>query len=264
MGTEASRTHGSNAVTSAIAWCGALAALYLSLAWSLGWPGGWSLRQRLDPADARRAREVAAHARERVNTFVTENELAPAGSIVFLGSSTIERMPLAELFPSRACLNRGLARAEVPLIVALLPRLLPRAPCAGFVVYAGSVDWREGHASIESVLERLARLLDALEATHARAPVALIGLLPDRDGGAAEELTLAALDRGCAELARRASHPERPVAYVTTLREPLSSPSGRLSEAHSADDLHLDRNGYRVLARWLVEDGGELAHRLAP
>lgn len=264
MSNKASQTHGSSVAATAIAWAGALAALYILGAWSLGWPGGWSLRQALDPSDERRARSVAAHAQERLHTFASENERAPAGSIVFLGSSTIERMPLAELFPSRACLNRGLARAEVPLIVALLPRLLPRAPCAGFVVYAGSVDWREEHASVETVLERLARLLDALEAAQARAPVALIGLLPDRDGGAADALTLAALDRGCAELARRASRLERPVAYVTTRREPLSSPDGQLSEGHSADDLHLDANGYRVLARWLVEDGGELARKLAP
>lgn len=247
---------------SALAWAGVLGALYLTGAWVADWPGGWSLRRRFDPAHERAARDVAAHARERLALFAREPERD--GAIVFLGSSTIERMPLAELFPGRPCVNRGIARASVPLLSELLPRLVPRARCSGFVIYAGSIDWREGGAGPAEVAQRVEQLLTHLADLEPHAPVALLGILPDRTHVAGREVELIALDLCLAGLARRVSSAERPVAFVRTAREPLSSPTLRLSEAYSSDDLHLDGDGYRILARWILEDGGAVARALAP
>lgn len=245
---------------------GAGLALYVVLAWSLDAPGGWTLRRWIDPAHEHRAREVALHASERLLAVRDENERAPAGSIVFLGSSTIERMPLAELFPAKSALNRGVERATLPELERWLDRLLPRATPAAFVVYAGSVDWREDHARPSEVVERVRSLLDALARRAPNAPVALLGVLSER--GADGELLerLAALDDALAALAA-ARNP--PAAFVPTLRPPLTTPTGSsstgpLAEDVSSDSLHLNRKGYGVLARWIVADGGDVGRLLAP
>lgn len=52
-------------------------------------------------------------------------------------------------------------------------------------------------------------------------------------------------------------------SFVPTLRAPLVDADLRLQEAVAADDRHLSEAGYRVLARWLKEDGGEAGRGLA-
>lgn len=236
---------------------GIVVATYVALGWCLDWPGSWRLRRAIDPAHERRAREVALHASERMRSWRDENARAKAGSIVFLGSSTIERMPLAELFPGKPALNRGVARASAPELLAWLDRMLPSAPPAAFVVYAGSIDRREGNASDAEVVERVRELLLALRSRAPSAAVALIGVLPSRD----RAHDVAELDRRLADLAR---DPALRIDFVPTLRPPISSAEGFLAEGFSSDALHLDEQGYRLLARWILDDGGEAGRLLAP
>lgn len=253
-------------VADAVQLAGAALAFYVVLAWTLDAPGAWTLRRYLDPARERRAREVALHASERLLAVRDENERAPAGSIVFLGSSTIERMPLAELFPGKPALNRGVARATAPELERWLDRLLPRATPAAFVVYAGSIDLREDGAPAAEVVERVRSLLDALVRRAPETPVALLGVLPERGAGAEPRRALAELDEALATLAARR---KPPAVFVPTLRPPLaeagdSSSPGPLAEDVSSDSLHLNREGYGVLARWIQVDGGAVGRLLAP
>lgn len=236
---------------------GVVAALYLVLAWCLGWPGGWTVQRWVEPARERRAREVALHASERFAAWRAENERAPAGTVVFLGSSTIERMPLGELFPGKPALNRGVARANALELARWLDRMLPRATPAAFVVYAGSVDRREDGAEDAAVAVRVLELLRALRARAPGAAVVLLGVLPARE----PEPELAELDR---LLRNVAADLDPRIAFVPTRRPPLSSADGLLAEGLSSDSLHLDDAGYRVLARWIVEGGGPAGRLLAP
>ncbi|MBK7874976.1 MAG: hypothetical protein IPJ77_04365 [Planctomycetes bacterium] len=245
---------------------GAALALYVVLAWTLDAPGGWTLRRWIEPARERRAREVALHASERMQAWRDENERAPAGSVVFLGSSTIERMPLAALFPGQRVLNRGIARATELELVRWLDRILPRAAPAAFVVYAGSIDWREDGASAPEVVERTRALLDALAARAPAAPIALVGVLSERGAPPERVARLVELDDALAAHCR-ARNP--PAAFVPTLRPPLCTPetsssAGPLAEDLSSDSLHLNEEGYRVLARWILDDGGAAGRLLSP
>lgn len=241
----------------AVQLAGVLVALYLALGAWLDWPGSWTVRRWIEPARDERLRAVALHASERMRGWREENERAPAGSIVFLGSSTIERMPLGELFPGKPALNRGIARASAPELLRWLDRSLPRAAPAAFVVYAGAIDRREDGASDAEVVERVRVLLQALHDRAPSAAIVLIGVLPAR-----------ASDPGLSELQQRLEQFARDftpaIAFVPTLRPPISSSDGLLAEGLSSDPLHLNGAGCRVLARWIVDDGGVAGRLLAP
>ncbi|MBI5363694.1 MAG: hypothetical protein HZA53_10985 [Planctomycetes bacterium] len=236
---------------------GVLVALYLALGAWLDWPGSWAVRRWIEPERDERSRAVALHASERMRGWREDNERASAGSIVFLGSSTIERMPLDELFPGKPVLNRGIARASTAELQRWLERALPRAAPAAFVVYAGAVDRREDGASDAEVVERVRALLEALRARAPSAAIALLGVLPVR-----------ATDPGLFELQQRlgrlAGEFTPAVIFVPTLRPPISSSDGVLSEELSSDPLHMNGAGSRVLARWIVDDGGVAGRLLAP
>jgi lysophospholipase L1-like esterase len=53
-------------------------------------------------------------------------------------------------------------------------------------------------------------------------------------------------------------------SYVATARAPIADAAGRLSAELSVDGLHLSDAGYRVLAQWIVADGGAAGRLLAP
>jgi len=86
----------------------------------------------------------------------------------------------------------------------------------------------------------------------------LIGLLPEWGFPADEVGALAAANAALRDLAR-----EQDLVFIATDRAPITAADGSLSKDHSADRLHLDERGYRVLAGWLLDEGGEVAERLA-
>jgi lysophospholipase L1-like esterase len=243
---------------------GFVAVAAIALAWSDLVPGGHFLRSFADSDVARSERELARHASERLRRFALENELVTPNAIVFVGSSTIERFPLERCFPEKPCLNRGILSASAPMLERFLDPLLPSAPMRGIVLYAGSIDLREPGSILdeklaEDVASRIRSLLDALRKRDSEVPVAVIGVLPTRHTTAAEMRALGRLNSRLAESAH-----ERGFAFVDIARAPITSPSGSLAEEFSADEMHLDERGYRVLSGWIVEDGGDVGRRLAP
>jgi lysophospholipase L1-like esterase len=230
----------------------------LALAWIDVLPGGWTLRGWVTPHAVRHAREHAAHRARRLAAFEAERAGAPEGAVVFLGSSTIERFPLAERFPGVPCLDRGIGEESLPALLDRLERSLPAAAPAGAVLYLGSIDFRvEGRATARiAALAELA--LRFLREGRPDLPLAVIGILPERDMPPAMVERLAATNASLAALCERAG-----VAFVRTDRPPVTGPDGSLVPASAADRLHLNGAGYRALARWLVEDGGAVGRLLA-
>ncbi len=231
----------------------------LALAWHDFLPGGYRLRRLVEPDSAREARERVRHATERMREFARENERAAPGSIVFLGSSTIERFPLEVSFPGKPCVNRGIASESARDLALSLPGRLPHARIDGIVVYTGAMDWRDEGQRAQLVAERVGQVLDRLVERAPGVPIALIGILPERNMEPAEVDRLSETNVALNVLCR-----ERGFAFVSTHGTPITSRGGSLSEESSEDDFHLDAEGYRDLARCIVEQGGEVGRRLAP
>lgn len=244
--------------TIALAGAALVAAGALALAWIDVLPGGWTLRGWFIDRAARAARLQREHSAERLAVFAAENPTAPAGAIVFLGSSTIERFPLEEAFPGRPCLDRGIGNETALECRTRLEQSLPAAPPGGFVVYLASLDFRRERVPPLEVARRAGLILDALRRRYPTAPIAQIGLLSERDANPDFVRRWRAANAALETAARR-----RGVAWITVDRPPITTASGALSPELSADRLHLAPAGYEVLAGWILQDGGALADLLA-
>ena len=230
---------------------------YLSLAWCELVPGGWRLRNLFEPHQEREARRQLESRAARLREFEQEAPL-PSSPVVFLGSSTIERFPLEECFPGRACLNRGVAFEDSSLLRERLEVGVP-ADAAGFVLYVASIDLRFQGASAEAVGAALRETVSSLRGTHGPVPIAVLGLLSERS---LDPEGVARLARANAALASEAGR--LGCSFVSTTVAPLTNESGQLAESLSSDELHLSVAGYAVLAERLLADGGALAELLRP
>lgn len=225
-----------------------LPALLLALAWIDVLPGGWRLRGWVTPHPVREARAQAERSAHRLLEFREENATAPAGTTVWLGSSTIERFPLAQLMPNRTHLNRGIGGESAGELLDRLERSLPAARPARLVFYVGSIDHRVHGRPAARVAADARRVVEAALERWSQDPpaVTLLGILPEQDMPAAMvELlarTNAALSRLCAAQGWR---------FVDTARAPLRREDGSLAPAYAADRVHLNLEGYKVLTLWL-------------
>jgi lysophospholipase L1-like esterase len=243
-----------------LALAGVLASAYGAGAWYDALPGGWKLRSYFEDPGAQSARSAQLHLLARLRSFAAEDPGAARGAVLLLGSSTIERWPVADSFPGKRVLAHGLANASLELEERLFDACLPPETPAGVVLYAGSLDLRQPQEPFEQALARLPRLVRRLRVRYGPAlPVTLLGILPARHMDASAQQALAAANESLRVLAR-----ENALGFVPTARPPLAAPDGTLAESLSADELHLAPEGYRVLARWLVTEGGEAGRALAP
>lgn len=231
----------------------------LALSWFDVLPGGWRLRRLVGSSPPGQARIDAQRIADHLARFRRENPAVAAGSIVFLGSSTIERFPLGREFPGKPCVNRGIANLSARELALILPDCLPAARPSAAVVYAGAVDWRDSGRDPEVLVEAVRAVLTGLDRALPDLPVLLSGILPARE---MEDDALLALRTANGRLKSLAD--ELGAAFVDPARPPISGPGGRLSTELSVDDVHLNGEGYGILARWILEDGGTIATLLAP
>jgi lysophospholipase L1-like esterase len=193
-----------------------------------------------------------------VATFASEAADVPAGAVVFLGSSTISGFPLAARFPGAPALNRGISGETALGLLGRIDASLPVTRPAGAVLYTGVNDLRHHSIAPPEVVARVGRVLDAIEARFPGVPAAIVEGMPERDDSAETLGRLHALNDGLRSLAE-----QRRASLVRTNRPPLATAEGRLSPAMTADGVHLNDEGYKVLARWILEDGGAAARPLA-
>jgi lysophospholipase L1-like esterase len=190
---------------------------------------------------------------QRMLGYARDAKHVPAGTVVFLGSSSVVRFPLAELFPAAPALNRGLGAESVADTMRRLRRTLPAARPAGVVVWAGANDLRALAADPLVIVERVARLLDAVHARFPAVPLALLGVPPWCDQTDTDLDRLRRLNDGLGSLAFA-----RGVPFVDMSRPPLTIADGCLApEMADSDRKHLGPAGYEQLARWILEEGGE-------
>lgn len=196
---------------------------------------------------------------ERLLSYAREARHVPGGAVVFIGSSSVVRFPLAELFAGGTAISRGLGAENLADTTRRLRWTLPVARPSGVVVWAGANDLRALAADPIVVVERVARLLDAIHARFPRVPVAIVGVPPWCDQTVADLDRLRRLNEGLKALAFA-----RTLAFVDMCRPPLANDLGCLVPAMAAADRkHLGRAGYEQAARWIVDGGGEAVAALS-
>jgi lysophospholipase L1-like esterase len=155
--------------------------------------------------------------------------------------------------------NRGIASLSARDLEQILPDCLPPVRISGAVLYTGAADWRASGRDAEVLAVRVDSVIRTLARLRPSVPVVLLGILPERHRERAAVDALHRANRRLRDLAR-----ERGTTFVETARPPIADASGSLSEGLSVDDLHLNEEGYRVLAGWIAADGGEVGSLLTP
>jgi len=233
--------------------------LVVALSWTGALPGGWTLRGLVWGGAERANWERETHRAERLAQFRADRDQLPADSVVFLGSSTIERFPLAEIFPDRRCVNRGISGDTTADLLERLDDSLPTAKPAAFIINIGGNDLRREEQVAAVVRDRLVALLDELLARYPEAPITVIGLVPAVDADEAELYEFELYN-----IAARRAAVSRKLPFIVVQRGPLADAEGRLNAEFAADNYHLNAAGYRRLAEWILEDGGAAGRLLAP
>lgn len=233
------------------------ALLYLGLAWA-GWvPGGWRLRNWIEPHHLREARSRVIYRQARLDQFRVE--VLPEGHpVVFLGSSTIERMPLERLTRPGTSLNRGVAFESAANLLARLEVGVPPEP-RGFVVYVASIDHRFEGANSPEVAEAAKKVLDKINQLWPGIPVTLMALLPEVSLRPTQVAALAEVNSALKSLCGQ--HGIFFVDFQSTL---LIQPDGSLDPQYTTDALHLNDRGYDLLMRAVIAKSGPLGATLQP
>jgi len=220
-------------------------------------PGVWDIqhwgRDMVQEAETARV----AHRDERLAGF--RSEATPPGAVVFLGSSTLERLPIELMFGAVPGLNRGVGDEDAAELLERLDVGIDWSAVAGSVLYVGSVDLRRLTVEPEVVAVRAARVVDAVLTRAPGKPVLLLGLLSERGLTETGRQRLESTNTLLGKLAA-----ERGLTFLATDKPPLNSRAGRLEPRYSADRLHLNTQGYQVLSNWIRQDGGALAPLLTP
>lgn len=195
---------------------------------------------------------------QRFVRYFHESPRVPEGVVVLLGASSVVRFPLEELFPGAPVVGRGLGAESVEDTMRRLRWTMPEARPSGVIVWAGANDLRAFALDPLLIVERVARLLDAIRGRYPGVPLALISIPPWCDQTATDLDRLRRLNDGLRSLAFA-----RGLAFVDTCRPPIIDAAGDLvPEMADADRKHLGAAGYAHLARWLCEEGGEAAAAL--
>jgi lysophospholipase L1-like esterase len=224
-------------------------------------PGWWDLQHAGKDIEQIDAERRASHREARLTTFAADK--AKPGSVLFLGSSTIERMPYSLLFPGAPTVNRGVGDEASRLLHERLESSVDESiwpTVTGVVIYAGALDRLREAAPAEVIADRVDAIVADVLDLAPQAEVLVLGLLPQRDTGLAEGRDLDATNTALRVIAQNRDR----VAFLNSNRAPLRTPAGALATGYSVDRLHLNGDGYQVLSEWIRREGGVLASLLFP
>lgn len=190
--------------------------------------------------------EVGGRWRGSFENFVRHDRAAapPMGGVVFVGSSSISSWEgIAQAFPARTVIARGLGGAHMADCARHLDRLaLPYRPRT-IVVYAGDNDLAEG-VSPEAVVRAYADLVDQVHRALPETRVAFVSIKPSP----VREALLPLVRRTNALVAAYTASDIR-LDYVDVFTPMLAAGGRTRLELFRPDGLHLNGAGYRVWAQ---------------
>ncbi|MBK8174690.1 MAG: GDSL family lipase [Rhodospirillales bacterium] len=168
--------------------------------------------------------------------------------ILFYGSSSFTLWhDIEQHFPGYNVVNHGFGGSTLADCIQYFDRLVvPIAPRM-VVVYAGDNDLADG-ASPEAVLSRVATLVRRKRDALGAVPMAFVSIK-------VSPARFAIMHRIAYTnlIVERALFEQQDVRFVDITRRMVGRGMGSLLELYSEDPLHMNRDGYRVLARSLFE-----------
>jgi hypothetical protein len=217
--------------------------------------GGWRLEGWIEPRERVEAREQALHASRRLAAIAERARHVPAGALLWLGHSTVERHDPSAHHPLQPQHNAGVAGTRADDLVRVLDRLVPGNRPGGVVLVSGTADRLALPGRPDEAAAAVERLVAAIERRLPGVPLLIVGPLPQVDG--AGETDVRALSAALSAMAARRGH-----AFVDPAREPLVDARFRLRPECAVDEVHLSTMGYTHYAALLREAQGPVAEAL--
>jgi len=201
-----------------------------------------------------------------------KQQSAPAGRVVFMGDSITDFWKLTEYFPGKPYVNRGISGQTTPqMLVRMYPDVIDLKPAA-MVVVAGinDVSRNTGPSTAEMIEQNLMAMTEL--AQHHGIKVILCSLLPVSDypylrqqsqGSQAQPLPAGPGAPPFRRIKMTEGHPPADILKLNAwLKEyaarvnavyadyfaALVDEKGWLKDAYSADGLHPNAEGYKVMA----------------
>lgn len=222
---------------------GAIVVVVLGGSWLNVMPGGWRVR----------AAWGSRRADRQIAQFRAEAPTIPAGSVVFLGSSTIEKMPMEKFWPGAPFVKRGVGAENTLGLLDRLDASLPVARPAGVVINAGANDFRADRREPSVVVARTAAVVDAVRAKFPGVPITIVEPIAQCTEEPDLVLQLTYASEGLQLWAKANGFP-----YVRLNRPPLLTEDGMMRRDLTAGDgKHPNEEAYAIIAKWIAEDGGE-------
>jgi len=192
---------------------------------------------------------LLAHARENnhaqwnpeIAAFVAADQqhLPPAGSILFIGSSSIQHWKsLAADFPELSVINRGFGGSEINDSIFFADRIVAPYHARAIVMYAGDNDLQDG-GSPEQVRDDFAAFVRKSRALDPGVPIAFIAIKPS----VAREVLLPKVRQANA-LVRTYAAAQKGVTYLDVFTPMLGKNGGPQPDLFGDDGLHMNHKGY--------------------
>ncbi|MEO8097903.1 MAG: SGNH/GDSL hydrolase family protein [Acidobacteriota bacterium] len=195
-----------------------------------------------------------------------KKQLVPAGRIVFMGDSITDFWKLEESFPGKPYVNRGIGGQTTPqMLVRMYPEVIDLKPAA-MVLLAGinDVSRNTGPSTAEMIQQNIMAMTEL--AQHHGIKVILCSVMPVSDYPFLRSQAAPPSATGRPSLKMTEGHPPADILklnawmkdYATKVNATYADyfsafvdERGWLKDAYSADGLHPNAEGYKVMTNVL-------------
>ncbi|WP_162659905.1 GDSL-type esterase/lipase family protein [Tuwongella immobilis] len=227
----------------------AMGMLLVATTWAADVPTG-KTGEKTPPAtkaDAKAPVDPFAKWEKAIATFEESDAKNPPqpGSIIFLGSSSMVRWPLAKSFPDLPVVNRGFGGSQMHEAAHFARRILKKQSPKQIILYEGDNDVGSGKTP-EQIETAFRKLMAEIRSDFPQVPVVLIAIKPSKSRWAKRDTIQQAnarLAKVCAEL------PHCQFCDIYPLM--LGADGTPNADYYVADGLHLSAAGYAVWAKQL-------------
>jgi lysophospholipase L1-like esterase len=176
------------------------------------------------------------------------SEAAPAGRVVFYGDSITDGWKLAQSFPGKPYVNRGISGQTTPqMLVRFFPDVINLKPAA-FVLLAGTNDIARntGPATMEQITQNIQAMAELAGAHGIR--VVLCSVLPVSDYTTRKQTEGRPPNDILRLNAWLKAYAAKTGAVYVDYFSALADEKGYLREGTSGDGLHPNAKGYEIMA----------------
>ena len=166
----------------------------------------------------------------------------PANPILFIGSSSVKRWTgLAEAFPGKSILQRGIDGTEVSDMIRYSPRIITPYRPTQVVVYAGDNDIAQGKKTARDVYNGVLTLFMLVRKNLPGALFTYISIKPSPS-----RRQYMAVQTEANNLIKNYLSGQRNTAFVDVYTPMLDAAGQPRPELFTADSLHMNAAGYEV------------------